>query len=99
MAATLLGQLVQPLREPPRSASPSEGAGAAIKSSFTAGQIFEVHGDDALPLVCEIGIANFPPKRSGFCRCCGVIRFALGDRGGALCGRADFPHGRRAKRQ
>jgi sterol desaturase/sphingolipid hydroxylase (fatty acid hydroxylase superfamily) len=32
MAATLLGQLVQPLREPPRSASPSEGGGAAIKS-------------------------------------------------------------------
>jgi hypothetical protein len=26
---------------------------------FTAGQIFDIHGDDALPLVRELGIANF----------------------------------------
>jgi len=26
---------------------------------FTAEQIFEIHGDDALPLVRELGIANF----------------------------------------
>ena len=26
---------------------------------FTAKQIFDIHGDDALPLVRELGIANF----------------------------------------
>jgi hypothetical protein len=30
-----------------------------FEPSFTARQIFDIHGDDALPLVRELGVANF----------------------------------------